>query len=223
MVAGPYPPVASGAYAGAHLAAQPAPQEAPVDGQPASKRPLILGAGAATLLLIVVLVGVVVSLAGDDGGGGSKATGNGQTLRGIAVLLDGDGNVEGTWDTCSGSGGYDDFSAGMALRIRGASDEIVGSGSVVNVTGDNIEDVARAELDGDHAMGLEGDTLEENVNALREFLIDGEDIACVLYFEAEIEPSDYYSVEMADRGRLDYSKDRLAQEGYVVGINLGDF
>ena len=50
----------------------------------------------------------------------------------------------------------------------------------------------------------------------------GEDISCVLYFEAEIEPSEFYSVELASRGGLNFSRKELADQGYVVGYSLGD-
>ena len=105
------------------------------------------------VLVALVVAGILFSLLG----GGSKpaAKDSGETLRGLAVLFDPDGSMEGSWDDCQGTGGYDDFSAGMSLKITGTNDEIVGSGSVVNVTDANIEDVAQAEMDGDHVLGME--------------------------------------------------------------------
>lgn len=162
---------------------------------------------------------MVAAVAGGDGG---AAKANGKTLRGIALLFDTDGSVEGSWDSCEGTGGYDDFGAGMRLSVKGKSGEIVGSGSVVNITDENIADVAQAELEGDSPIGLDSTTVESAETELRELLENGEDILCALYFEADIESSEYYSVELTDRGDLSYSRTELADQGYVVGFSLGD-
>lgn len=187
---------------------------------PASKRNLFVGIGVGVLLVALVLGGVLFSVLGDDPT--TTAKDNGRTVRGIVALYDTEGSLEGSWDDCEGTGGYSDIGAGMSLKVKGANDEIVGSGSVVNISEENIEDVAQAELDGDHAMGLEATTPEANTEELRDLLELGESISCILYFEASIEPSDYYSIELSERGALNYSKEELAEKGYVVGFSIGD-
>jgi hypothetical protein len=66
---------------------------------------------------------------------------------------------------------------------------------------------------------------QERRGAAREELLDflesTEGTGCLLYFEAEIEPSDFYSVEVSSRGELSYSQKDLQEAGYVVGFSLG--
>ncbi|MBB6629866.1 hypothetical protein H5V45_21290 [Nocardioides sp. KIGAM211] len=175
-------------------------------------------------LAVVVLVagiGIAATLLLGANSGDEKASGD--TLRGTAILFDPDGSVEGSWDDCKGTGGYSDFGEGMRLSVKGKSDEIVGTGNVVNVTEANLEDVVRADW-GSNAIGLtEKEDLAAAVDELRDFLESGEGLLCLLYFEADIEPSTYYSVELADRGDLSYSQDELRKKEFAVGFSLGDF
>ena len=191
---------------------------APDPAAAARKRNLLIGS-AVGVAAVLILGGILATQAGGDEG---KAAKDGSTLRGIAVLFDSDGSVEGRWDACEGTGGYSDFGAGMRLSVKGKSDEIVGTGNVVNVTDSNLEDVVQAELDGDSPIGLDATTLEDGKDELRGWLEDSEEYMCAVYFEADIDPSDYYSVELGDRGDLSYSRDELADQGWVVGITLGD-
>lgn len=215
--AGPPPgvPYADAAARGSHLGRPPV-------SPPARSNNLLIGGVTAAAVLALIGAGVVFALVGDDDGG--SATTNGKTLRGISMLFDEDGGIEGSWDDCNGGGGYDDFSAGMRLSVKGTSDEIVGTGDVVNVTEANLEDVVRAELDGgdESPIGLDSTTQEAGVEELREFLETTEGTFCMLYFEADIESSDYYSVELASRGDLSFSRTELAKQGYVVGVSLGN-
>jgi hypothetical protein len=186
-------------------------------GQSRNKRlTILIGAGAIVALAAIIATVILV------GGGESGATANGKSLRGIAMLFDKDGNVEGSWNDCKGTGGYDDFNAGMRLSIKGKDDEIVGTGNVVNITEDNLDNVVRAEFDGDSPIGLDSKDPEKAKSELRDFLKSAEGTACVLYFEADIENSDYYSVELANRGDLSFSRDELKKQGYVISTSLGD-
>lgn len=203
---------ATGPYPGQHATS--------AAGRRPSKRVLIFGAAAAVAVLVGT--GIAVAVTGGDGDGGGAATGNGQSIRGIAMLFDADGSIDGSWDSCEGTGGYSDFGAGMRLSIKGQSDEIVGSGDVENVTEANIADVAKAELDGDSPIGLDATSQEAAEEELRDMLESSEGMACMVYFEADIESSEYYAVELGSRGDLSYSREELAKNGYVVGISLGD-
>ena len=60
------------------------------------------------------------------------------------------------------------------------------------------------------------------MDEVRDFLEGAEGNLCALYFEADIDSADYYSVELGSRGDLSYSREDLAEAGYVVGITLGD-
>lgn len=189
-------------------------------GTPERRRLIVLVTAAIVLLLALgVTAAALLLTSGDD-----EDEADGDLIRGVAILFDEDGGVEGEWDDCSGSGGYDDFSAGMRLSVKGAEDQIVGSGNVENVTEDNLEDVVQAEFDGDEPIGLDE---QEDPGAaqteLRTFLTDIADsgIGCALYFEADVDRSAYYSIELGSRGDLSFSRDELAEQGYVVSMSLG--
>jgi len=214
----PVPPAAPPYAAAPGAPTGPLPRAAHADSPARSKRKLFVVA-ATVVLLAAVATGAGFALTGSSG---DSATGNGKTIRGIAMLVDTDGSIEGSWDSCEGTGGYDDFEAGMRLSVKGKSDEIVGSGNVVNITDDNIDDVVQAEFDGDDPIGLDADTPEEAEDELRDLLENGGGMLCMLYFEAAIEPSEYYSVELASRGDLSFSRKELDEQGFVVGISLGD-
>jgi len=178
----------------------------------------LIAAGAALLSVAVVIVTAL--FVGEGRGGGGDA--DGDSIRGVAVLVDTSGDVTGSWDDCEGTGGYDDFSAGMRLSIKGGNDEIVGTGHVVNVDESRLEDVVKADWDG-KAIGLEHtDDMDAATDELRDLLESGEGTMCMLYFEADVDRSDYYSIELGSRGDLSFSRKELADDGYVVGISLGD-
>lgn len=206
------------------LTGGPAPDLASADTRTtvASRRGLLIGAVIGVILLVAVVVGITLSLT--DGESGRSGAASGNTIRGIAFLLDPDGGVSGDWDSCSGTGGYTDFSAGVRLSVKGADGQIVGSGDVVNVSDQNIEDVVQAEFDGDSPIGLdEQSDKSAAADELRDLLQSGADtgIMCMLYFSAEVDRSEYYSIELSHRGDLSYSREDLAKQGYVVGISLG--
>jgi len=163
------------------------------------------------LLIILVAVPIVRTESG--------------TIRGIATLsVSNPGDIGGEWDSCAGRGSYSGFSAEMGLSIVGDSGEIVGSGDVVNVTEENLDEVVAADMDAGEEAPLDiasNDPAAARAN-LRQLLeplpITG---GCVLYFEAEVEPSSYYSIELGRTGALRYSQKELARQGYVVGITVG--
>jgi hypothetical protein len=173
--------------------------------------------GAAAL----IVVGAAVAL--------SLLIGQGRTIRGIATLYDTNFEnpaVTGDWDDCSGTGGYSDFSAGMALRLRDGSGDIIGTGHVENVTQARLADLAEmdriAEAQGFGFFSLDSDSEEEAVIEIREALEELAGFVCVLYFEGEVDDSDFYSVELGSRGDLTYSAEEMARNEYVVYVSLGD-
>ena len=176
------------------------------------------------LLVAIVLLGGA-AVAGvllshdDDDGGGSDGEGfdAGNQLRGVAVLLDEPGDVEGSWDSCSGTGGYEDFSAGMRIAIKGSEGEIVGSGTVMNVNDDLLGTLAEMNDD----VGWWSPDEELSASDVKSSLQEGEGIGCVLYFEADIKDSDFYAIELGSRGDLSYSKEELADRNFTVSLNLG--
>jgi hypothetical protein len=184
------------------------------------KAPWIIGGALVAALIAAAAVGVVIAT-GDDGK--SDAATSGDTMRGIAILFDTSGDVTGDWDDCEGTGGYSDFDAGMALTIKDKSGDLVGTGNVVNASDENLDDIVQADWDGDDPIGLdEQEDLSAAESELRGFLSEMEGIGCLLYFEASIEDSDFYSVEMGSRGELSYSRDDLEKQGFVVSLSLGN-
>jgi hypothetical protein len=143
-------------------------------------------------------------------------------LRGIAVLYDQGGDITGTWDDCQGTGGYSDWGAGMNLSIRGRNDEIVGSGSVLPVTDDLLPTLVEMDRQTSPFIGLNAADPDAAKTELRNLLESTEANSCWLYFSAELEDSDFYSIEIGKRGGLDYSRADLEERHYIVSLNLGD-
>jgi len=185
-----------------------------VTSQRGGRQKLLLGLGV--LALVGGSVAAVLLLGGDD----SKGTGtdaSGDVIQGTALLVDVDGGITGSWDDCSGAGGYSDFDEGMALTVKGAEGQIVGSGRVENVDAGMLDKLV-AMNDESGWFDSSGTTEDD----LQDFLESSESVGCLLFFEAHVKKSDFYSIELAERGELSYSREELADQGYVVSFSLGD-
>jgi hypothetical protein len=105
--------------------------------------------------------------------------------------------------------------------VKGKTGEIVGTGNVTNIDQSMLGRIVDMDQVGG-SLGLEETNDAAARDELRDFMESMEGLGCLLYFEADIERSDYYSIELAGRGELNYSKKDLAERGYVVGFTLGD-
>jgi len=189
--------------------------QAPPD---SSSKRLAWVAGIATL---TVVLGTVVAFSASSGDSSEEVRDErGDTIRGIAILVDPD--VSGSWDACGGTGGYADFEAGARLTVTDKSGDIAGTGSVTNIDESMLDQIVEVDWAGDAPIGLDAtEDKDAAIQELRTLLEDTEGFACMLYLEAEVEDSTYYSIEISDRGALSYSKDELADQGYVVSVSLG--
>lgn len=151
---------------------------------PRSRRRLLVGVIAG---LVVVCAGIATLVAVT---GGSAAAGK-QTLTGQFVLIDSD--ILGDWDSCFGSGGYDDFGAGMDVTVTDGDGKIIATGTTENLT----------EADED------ADTAKEA------------DFFCVVKFATEVPKVPFYEIEVGSRGDLSYSQEELAAEDWHVEMSLG--
>lgn len=125
-----------------------------------------------------------------------------QTLAGTFTLIDSD--VVGSWTRCGGSGGYDDFGAGMNVTARDGSGRIVGSGNSRNLT--------ESDLSSD-LPGLAAAAADESEE-------DGIDVTCVVSFEIEVEDADFYEIEVGSRGGLSYSRADLDAADWFIELSL---
>lgn len=180
----------------------------PPAGQRRRVHPALIVGGA--LLLAVVAFGAYSLFGGKH------------HVHGTVTLLDPGGHISGTWDDCEGTGGYSDFDPGMNLAIRGRNDEIVGSGSVVNVDEELLTTLVQMDRQVDDFIGLDSKDDTGARNELRHMLSSEEAYSCMLYFDAAVEDSDFYSIEVGSRGKLNYSREDLAKRDWIVSLSLGD-
>lgn len=150
---------------------------------------------------------VLASLTGGCGGGEPDKT----TVRGIFTLQDEEG-FTGSWNSCSGDGGYSDFGPGMNVTIRDGAGEIVGTGSTRSLTeaetlGDLDDPDSTIPGDAD-AMQLAG-TFAKTLGY------------CAVAFETEVNDAEFYEIEVGRRGSLTYSADELREREYFVELSLG--
>lgn len=120
-----------------------------------------------------------------------------EQITGSFTLID--TGVVGTWDGCFGSGGYDDFGAGMNVTVRDGQGNIVGVGST--------ESLSEADRTGAWADDV---TFSEDST-----------VSCVVKFIVEVKPAEFYSVEVGSRGELAYSAAELEAAGWHVELSLG--
>lgn len=167
-----------------------------------------IAAPAAVIVIVAVVLGVTLPAALHPK----------HQVQGVVELIDSDGGIEGSWDACAGTGGYSDITAGAAATMRDSRGHIIGSIRVTNLNGTTLENMVEA----DKKYGLAG--WGGNASKVKTLLTQSADLgsACVLYFNGDVEDSDFYSFTFADRGALTYSKNDLAKDGWWLSLKLGD-
>jgi hypothetical protein len=121
-------------------------------------------------------------------------------ITGVFTLTD--SAVNGSYTTCYGTGGYDDFGPGVNVTVRDQDGSIVGSSSTRNLA--RGDDNLRPEMD-------------EVVN----LAIQYPDVSCTVLFEVEVNPAEFYEIEVGSRGGLSYSADELDSRDWWVELSLG--
>lgn len=140
------------------------------------------------------------------------------TLSGDASsVLSDSADVEGKWDSCSGTGGYSDFAVGAPATIRDGEGNIVGQLEVRNFD----ETTLGAMLAADATTGFAG--WGDDPDAAKSLIDTGAalGISCHLYVEGEVKDSDFYSFTFSHRGELSYSREQLAESDWWVALSLG--
>ena len=145
-------------------------------------------------LLIGVIGGIIAVCAGIATlvaiTGGSASAGK-QTLTGQFILIDSD--ILGDWDSCFGSGGYDDFGAGMDVTVTDGDGKIIATATTENIT-----------------------STDEDADTAKDA-----DFLCAVKFATEVPKVPFYEIEVGSRGDLSYSQEELAAEDWHVQLSLG--
>lgn len=104
-----------------------------------------------------------------------------------------DSETGGRWSSCFGTGGYDDFGAGMNVTVRSQNDTVIGSSSTRHLTATDpgAEEAQDAEF------------------------------SCTVAFSVEVEESDFYLIDVGRRGQLSYSFEELESADWSVALTLG--
>lgn len=157
-----------------------------------------IAAGVAAVLIVAAVL--VLSGAFSD----SKKT---RELTGIFVLYD-ILEIEGPPTSCRGTGGYDDFRAGMGVTVRNGEGTVMatsstryGSKQEVSKVWDQFEDL----IDDDD------ETLSELLS--RSY--------CVVFFELDVADAEFYDLEVGRRGTQTYSRSELDERDWHVEMTLG--
>lgn len=134
-------------------------------------------------------------------------------LRGVYILFDEDGEIDGSIGDCSGTGGYSDFSSGSDVKVRDADGKIVGSTS--------LEDPG--DLDELYERIAEADASFADVAEVADVIGDAEGYVCPLVFTVTVPDSDLYELDIGTgrRGTQTYTRDQLDEQGWLVSISLG--
>lgn len=168
---------------------------------------------------VVLLAGVFGVLRFSGGGGGDSLRGLVFLQTGVDDIVSGNTSFEGSWDSCRGTGGYDDLRPGASVTIRDDANNIVGTANLESVGSDMLADLVEMN-DASGWYDTDGSPTESDIS---DFLKDSVDtgFSCVFYFESDIKDRDFYEVEVSSRGALSYSKEELKDRGNIVVLSLG--
>lgn len=195
------------------------PLTAPTPSEPAasprrSKRPVLIAAGL--VALGAVAGGIFVTTRSDE----SESF----VIKGTSLLVGefGEGDVEGSWDDCRGTGGYDDFGPGQNVSVVDAEGTLIGSGKTESLDRTKLRTVVAIDAE-TSGLGLESRDPAEAEDELLDLLESMADLgaACLVYFEVEVPASDFYTIEIGRRGELDYSLAEMQERNFYVAFSLG--
>jgi hypothetical protein len=129
--------------------------------------------------------------------------------------------VIGNWDSCSGTGGYDDFGAGMDVTIRDQDGKIVANANTQSLDRDIMSDLyTNVASEMDRVFG--SSTMSEGIALLVDGATNSFFTFCTVYYEAEVPLREFYEIEVGSRGSLAYSKSELEEFSFVVYSSLGN-
>jgi hypothetical protein len=154
------------------------------------------------LLLIIASLTTVTAC-----GGESKVKIGGIMMLSVDVtdyVTNGTSTFVGTWNDCSGIGGYSDFGSGMDVSIRNGDGKLIGTTSTRNF---KAEDLSSSDKD-----------LKDTAKLAK----DSPELSCtVFYGPISVPRSDFYEVEIGSRGTLTYSYEDLKAVNFWTFSTLG--
>lgn len=198
----PPPPAAPAGFEATAGSPQGPQQPATTSKNPSKKMIAILGIGA-VLAAAATLTGAVIFL-----GGGGDPTVPGPEALGVSFTLvsfDSE-DIGGTQGSCYGFGGYDDFGAGMDIRVMDQDGKLIGSGAT-----QSLSDLARSEPDFFDEIKGEDFNPEEDIAV-------GCQVAALVPLLGD---ADIYRVEIGRRGETTYTRTDLEEAGWKLDLSLG--
>lgn len=166
--------------------------------EPERKRRRWVLAAAIVAVLAVAGVGAALLLGSSDR----------NEVSGLFRLLD--VGVQGSALNCSGTGGYDDFRAGMDVTVRDGDGSLLAAGSVRHP--EDIDELVEFLI----AAGE-----SDSVSDARKWIRDTERISCYLVWELDVPKSEFYVVEIGRRGDLTFTHEELVEQNWMVVTSLG--
>jgi len=169
---------------------------------------------------LLVVAGVIAAVIAVTGGDDADQF----TIKGTSILIGefGDSDVEGQWDDCQGTGGYDDFGAGQNVSVVDAEGKLIGSAQTQSLDKTILATIV--ELDSSAGeLGLDSNDPAEAQAELLDLLQNMAELesACMVYFEVQVPTSDFYTIEVGRRGELDYSLAEMRERKFYVSFTLG--
>lgn len=190
--------------------------EVSVDASTPKRRRRVWPVAVGLLAIAGVIAAVIAFTGGDDV--------DQLTIKGTSLLLGefGDSDVEGQWDDCQGTGGYSDFGAGQNVSVVDAEGTLIGSGTTQSLDETLLATIVELDASTDD-LGLDSDDPTEAQAELLELLesMAELEVACMVYFEVKVPTSEFYSIEIGQRGELDYSLAEMRERNFYVSFSLG--
>lgn len=145
-----------------------------------------------------------------------RGSGDSFGAKGILALLDSDvrgPSIEGDFDACKGSGGYQDVSSGLGVTVRNDDGKIVGSGTFRNVKSED-------ELM-EYLVGAGQVKAGKDAEWMLDFIKDV-GVMCVLVTNFEMTKANFYEFGIGRRGTISMSHDDFVADDYYFSFTLGD-
>lgn len=162
---------------------------------------------AAVTAVAVIAAGGTFFAATKVLGGGGDPTVPGPDAIGVRfTLLTFDGHVGGTAGRCWGTRGYDDFGAGMDIRILDEDNKLIGSGNT-----QSLEKLSQNAPEFFDAIDIGDRQLDEDAEV-------GCDVAALVPLRSRAE---FYRVEIGRRGETTHTREELEENDWWVQLSLG--
>lgn len=140
---------------------------------------------------------------------------SGDDITGVFALIDYDGNMEGSWDECSGTGGYGDLDDGSFVKLENELGDRIGGSTLRSISEDDLDTLVAAN----HATSWAGSDMSDD--EVRSGPEDYQGFMCVWMFEFEDVPeADVYVLEVGTRGEGTYTRAQLVEEDFFIAVGI---